>query len=885
MRKAFISLLLLQRVCFCLFEPCKQSTDYFKIIDKWWTGGLNVSYYYTSCVCYNMLSADLKIEWYHHAIDAVIIKESNISTVPNNTYWERFPEQMRGMQLSNNFIEAIEVNAFAKCTELREINLQGNNITSLPDGLFAKNSKLQIIDLSHNEISSVGKTTFSPQSIKYINLRHNQLQKLDFELSESLINLEFSYNVLSLIARDAFSRIAELTSLKLNNNALREIPIGLFKSNSNLNELDLSNNSIPVFEQSCFFLHKLKILNLSHIRLRVLNLMFPLSLESLDLSFNNLASINNDSFLAMRHLEILKLNDNSLKTLTTGAFEPLENLKKADLQRNKLTSLPRDLFARNKILVDVNLSENNISSVAKTALQSNSVQTLNLKSNKIADLNFTLPKNLKILNLFSNSLIGANKSCFYETIDLTMLNLNNNRLTSLPSSFFQTVTSAREIHLDRNQLTEIHEGVFHSRYTNLSLHFSYNNILFIGEEALPWKGVTSLYLRNNKLRNLKFQFPLTLIILDLSYNSISVVERGAFDGLKDLKYLQLNNNLLHTLQYGCFLALKNLRTLQLANNTIEMVEGLFNGLNSLQVLNLSNNSITELPIMAILSDLHSLLDLDISNNYLTELQTAYIAWDLKHLNSLYLQNNRFQCHHLLDTVVQLITTNIVIKDGDKSFESQIGGIHCIPDTCKNPTQQPNTNQFVPLLQKTIDLISNLSKEQHQINNIQTSYFELFKNISSTTLQALNSSLTIGNVSGRSVFEEIERGLIFKQTSSRKLKDSLRLALGKISSNQAVQLEILTELLEEIKNNSTEGDSYIVATSETIEGFFKNISDVLSADRDVEGTCENYAYQIIVLLSLFLIVCLLFYGQYKEIKKKNTKYVAGSTEMNGLILEH
>ncbi|XP_071946881.1 adhesion G protein-coupled receptor A3-like [Antedon mediterranea] len=110
--------------------------------------------------------------------------------------------------------------------------------------------------------------------------------------------------------------------------------------------------------------------------------------------------------------------------------------------------------------------------------------------------------------------------------------------------------------------------------------------------------------------------------LDLSNNDITILRKGDFNGLRQLKKLDLSNNRISTIEPDAFSQLENLKRLDLSNNQLRTIinSSLFNGLVSLEKLNLSFNLISRLP-EGCFDSLPNLKTLDF--------QSAYVLCDCK----------------------------------------------------------------------------------------------------------------------------------------------------------------------------------------------------------------------------------------------------------------
>uniref|UniRef100_A0A8C3W693 Nephrocan n=1 Tax=Catagonus wagneri TaxID=51154 RepID=A0A8C3W693_9CETA len=167
----------------------------------------------------------------------------------------------------------------------------------------------------------------------------------------------------------------------------------------------------------------------------------------------------------------------------------------------------------------------------------------------------------------------------------------------------------------------------------------------------------TLELWKNKLRRVPSALPASLEVLKLNDNSISVLHRSDFEGLKKLTILELKNNLISSLSPSTLSSLVSLQSLVLDGNNMETVDGplalphlthmsmennklhllpagLFTSLQSLQFLSLSSNFLTHIPVNLP----KSLLSLKMERNRLKMVSFP----DLKHLENLshlYLSEN------------------------------------------------------------------------------------------------------------------------------------------------------------------------------------------------------------------------------------------------------
>jgi Leucine-rich repeat (LRR) protein len=153
---------------------------------------------------------------------------------------------------------------------------------------------------------------------------------------EKVYRLDLSNQKIELSNED-WSKFVNLESLKLKNDHLKEIPLGLTKITT-LKTLDLSGNDfakLPENFTNLVNLEEVFLNNEKNIDLpNTLQLLATLpKLKSLHLENDNLSSIPKEMFL-FKNLEYLYLNENNF--IEVPRLEPLNHLKFLDLKSNKI---------------------------------------------------------------------------------------------------------------------------------------------------------------------------------------------------------------------------------------------------------------------------------------------------------------------------------------------------------------------------------------------------------------------------------------------------------------------------------------------------------------------------------------------------------------------
>ena len=210
---------------------------------------------------------------------------------------------------------------------------------------------------------------------------------------QNLIRLDLSQNFIQNV--NDLTQAGQLEILDLSNNFISDIH-SMVLPNS-LRTLNLAYNNLTLNGIRSFNFNKLKDLDLSH---NILNETLSQdsfmavaasssetsssNLRTLDLSFNNLVSLKQQTFAKFPRLKILKLQSNKFDVLDPKAFNSLPKLKNLDLSSNAILDLPNELFKTLKNLETLDLSHNFLQSITGAFTQGLvNLNTLNLANNDI----------------------------------------------------------------------------------------------------------------------------------------------------------------------------------------------------------------------------------------------------------------------------------------------------------------------------------------------------------------------------------------------------------------------------------------------------------------------------------------------------------------------
>ena len=415
-----------------------------------------------------------------------------------------------------------------------------------------------------------------------------------------------------------------------------------------------------------------KVLNLAYNRFKEVNpRQFKrfYNLVELDLNWNDIIHLNNDSDTELSTLRILDISDNwMLQDLNSAFFASIPNLQKLSIRGNKLVV---SMFKGLRNLTYLDMSWNRQINVNSTPfIELEFLEDLNLAKCRLRNLSdtfFTGLSNLLMLNLGYNDLDYLPSGVFVELTKLKVLDLSYNRLyhsTSLPTDIFQPLTHLEQLNLI---MYDIPHDVNYTYLDNpISKVPSLKQLYITGAPNTNFgHGYSSLknleYLKilgnlseinNETFFNLRHTRSL---VLSLGSCKLSYISRNAFTSLKNLISLDISNSrFLSTytmwtnfIAAVCNSTVKNLIATNLwpfelspwfdcSQPYLEYLDMSNNNLRgkpyvpkSLKVLILANNNIEALSIYT-LSQMHNLEKLDLSDQTpISTYSNAHLKKDIK----------------------------------------------------------------------------------------------------------------------------------------------------------------------------------------------------------------------------------------------------------------
>ena len=209
------------------------------------------------------------------------------------------PTQVRGLLLDNNSVTVLENDSFVSrgLTELENLQADFCQIGTIELGALNGLTKLIYLSMWGNELSEIIPGTFEKVGrLEYLYLDHNRIEHLEADVFSGLNNLKYLFltnNKLQYLHSDIFLGLPKLESVYVGNNKRLKVPTdGHFINSHSLSSLNISDCNITSVSVETF-------VNAS-------------ALERLDLSYNNLRTVDINILRALPNLSAIYLHGNPL---------------------------------------------------------------------------------------------------------------------------------------------------------------------------------------------------------------------------------------------------------------------------------------------------------------------------------------------------------------------------------------------------------------------------------------------------------------------------------------------------------------------------------------------------------------------------------------------
>jgi len=230
---------------------------------------------------------------------------------------------VRKLDISYSNITLLEKDSFFSrgLTQLKELNIKECGLRTIEMGAFNGLKKLTDLSITGNELSEIIPGTFQNlNSLEAVELNKKKLQHWDSGVFIGLVNLTYidlSVNKLQYLHPDTFSRLVNLKGIDLFGNKLQYVHPDTFLGLPKLQLLYLYSNPTLQIPTDRPFIK-------SH------------SLSHLSITNCNVSSLSVVTFSNVSALDVLDLSDNNLRTVDVNILRALPKLTTLSLYRNPL---------------------------------------------------------------------------------------------------------------------------------------------------------------------------------------------------------------------------------------------------------------------------------------------------------------------------------------------------------------------------------------------------------------------------------------------------------------------------------------------------------------------------------------------------------------------
>ncbi|XP_053695140.1 leucine-rich repeat-containing G-protein coupled receptor 4-like [Sabethes cyaneus] len=236
--------------------------------------------------------------------------------------------------IRGNALTALEDYSFKGADNMKDLMISANPLRSVSEDAFANLHQLEILILAHGEIAELpGRLFNNNRALKVISLNSNQITSIDAEIFnglDELAKLDLAENQLKVFD----FKFLKASIVVLNNNSLEHLAV-----NEHCNSVYANNNRIQTITVDGNNMAKLSLIN-NRIT-DISNITKLTNLTSLSLGSN--ALVRDTGFSSLVALEELMLQSTYID-FSPDTFANLVNLKILDLSYNNLTTVDFKIF-------------------------------------------------------------------------------------------------------------------------------------------------------------------------------------------------------------------------------------------------------------------------------------------------------------------------------------------------------------------------------------------------------------------------------------------------------------------------------------------------------------------------------------------------------------
>lgn len=394
------------------------------------------------------------------------------------------------------------------------------------------------------------------------------------------------------------------------------------------------------------------VLDCSNGELAVIPDDIPRDVSSVKLWNNFIGRINREDLGFLSKLILLNLDSNEIAHVDDGSFVGLVALTTLCMRFNKLTNLTGNLFQGLSNLTTLDVGNNNIQFIDNSVFQFlTRLQTVMLDSNQLQQVVYIQPilqlPRLRKLNIGNNQFHSfqtkdqlLNMSSSLQVLHVADNNLEKFSITTPIFPHLQLIDVSR-CGQSASLKWDIPDKTFLRNITQL--YFSYSSLPFKEMQKVLHSLDSLMHLRLNYMEkwikkgllDTVCKIP-TLKKLDLSYNHFPNISAKLVT-CSQLTQLDLSVTYMNEVSQGSIRSMKRLKYLTVHDNFLSKVPDDIRSLSSLKILDLSFNHLTELSCRDFRNTMR-LTELYLGTNYIAKLDVCVFE-NLDDLKVLDLSNN------------------------------------------------------------------------------------------------------------------------------------------------------------------------------------------------------------------------------------------------------